>query len=203
MQTKGSILFEVKDRKTGYGLAGAEVQAFQDSALKGVAVADHAGRALFRAATGVYAFRIKARGYQQLAARFTIVKGKKITIGVMLDRTQPGPAVSAAAADSILIQGYVVDSASSRPLAGVSIACLDRHASSDENGFFSFSFPVGIFSARSDSLPPAGLIIFSKNGFRTIEMRRYLMAGVCTLTVAMKKGAGRDSLNDLLMHGTK
>lgn len=189
----GTLSFFVSDTENGYG---TPAEIFFNNEKKSFRLkTNESGHLLFEGEEGNYNIQISAIGHQPLSTYFIVKSGQSLNINIIMDRVNKTN-VEYKNYESALVEGYVIDFETGKPLAGVNVELLAEKLSvrTNKEGFFSVN-PVH-FSAitkrgdkgiRSD-------VSFNMEGYtsKTIE-NLLLLPDKIKLKIVLKKGSGNDS----------
>lgn len=188
----GIINLFVKDQINGYGVS-AEIKFLFHGDTKLLST-NQTGRLNLSSIPGEYKIIINAKNYKQLETHFHIISGEVLNIEVSLDKLQNNKPQDFPYNEGAILQGYIVDENSGRPLSGATVhfKSSDIKAQSDVNGFFSVK--IANYSNLSQSEKGNIVrdnIVTSLIGYNSHTTNNLLiLKGVTTLKISMKKGEG-------------
>jgi|GEM_PF-1286837 len=191
--TKGSLSFFVRDAETGYGIkADLKFNTDKDSSLLQT---NDRGHLMFNGHEGKYNVTISAIGYDPLNTYFFIVKGKSLNIEAILEK-QLKKTVEYIKYSSPVVEGYVIDFETGKPLAEVSVELTNESLSTKTNidGFFSVSPTQFSVISKPEDKAIRSNFSFSMNGYTTNTVEKLLMVpDKIKLKIALRKGSGNET----------
>jgi hypothetical protein len=157
--------------------------------------ADRAGRVSFRVARGRYHLKAEAPRHEAIKASFDLAAGTTLPVTVWLDpqgareALTPEP-LATQPADKAVLQGYVAEAGSERPLQGA-LATLERsggEARTDDKGRFELVLDAP--PSSDTELPPADRLIVRLEGHRPFRSGDFfLVAGTTRFLARLERGA--------------
>lgn len=135
---EGSLHFFISDAENGYGLQ-AEISLSNQKETFYLQTGE-SGRLLFKGEEGKYRVTIIAPAYRSLNTCFWIKKGQFLSINAIMDRLTKAP-VSYRKYLTPVIEGYVVDASTGKPLSNVNVELSTEKIKIQTNteGFFSIN----------------------------------------------------------------
>src|SRR5690554_3134162 len=189
----GTLSFFLTDSENGYGVQGRIL--FQGPQGHFELSTNSGGQLDYTGKPGNYKFTILAEGYDELSTYFSIESGKTLNIEAILEKTDRLP-VSFKNYSSPIIEGYVVNPNTGKPLAGVKVKLIQENliTTTDAKGFFTI-MPTKFtsISTLEDEAVRRDLT-FSKEGFisHTIESL-LIIPDKIKLKIHLQPGQGENS----------
>jgi peptidoglycan hydrolase-like amidase len=183
----GTLSFFVRDVENEYGLP-SEIHITGNNKQYVIYTASN-GQAVFENVQGRYDVEFIAEGHIHLATHFYIESGNTVNVQALLDRINRTP-VSGETLSGALVEGYVVDAGSGRPLNNVSVSMNGEYrAATNADGHFSvFSTEYSAVSSDEDVAVRKSLT-FSASGYSTYTISNLLLTATkITVNVTLKKG---------------
>ena len=202
--SQGVLSFFIADSENGYGV---QSQLSIEGLDKTVELeTTEGGRLEFSATPGKYTITIRANGYDNLSTYFTIEKGKTIAIDAILEKTDRTP-VPFTNYSSPIVEGYVVDPETGKPLSNVSVVLAEEGITviTNAEGFFTLkptNFSV-ITTAEDKAI--RSNFTFTKPEYQSHTIEQLLMVpDKIKLKIYLKKGQGtqREVYYQHLLDGT-
>ena len=169
---KGTLVFQIRDSKTGYGIP-AQFNIVNNSTDEAkIYSTDKNGKLELTFNIGHYSYRVEAKDYSPLSSYFYIYDDKTINIYVWLQETpykrELDNIISEESAHSSVVYGFVLDKDTYQPLRDVRVTLQNKHLTSvtGQNGFYTIETPVQLAPVDIDSL------IFEKYGYSTLIIRK-------------------------------
>ena len=189
----GTLSFFVSDAENGYGTP-AEV-LFSNEKKSFPLKTNEAGHLLFEGEEGRYNIQISANGHHPLSTYFIVKSGQSLNINIIMDRLNKTH-VEYEKYNSAIVEGYVVDFETGKPLADVNVEFSVENGSvrTNKEGYFFFSpNHFGAITKRGDK----GLrsdVSFNMKGYTSKIIEKLLMLpDKIKLKIILKKGSGKDS----------
>uniref|UniRef100_A0A7C4TDI0 T9SS type A sorting domain-containing protein n=1 Tax=candidate division WOR-3 bacterium TaxID=2052148 RepID=A0A7C4TDI0_UNCW3 len=193
---QGSISFFIRDVNNGYGIE-SNIEVYKGNEHISSLSTDETGHLLFSSLPGEYNFLFSAKDYQSIRTSFTIEKKKNLEVQVHLTPLSnkielPPQELSELTKEgsTVLFYGYIVDKITGKPIKGTKVMAEPNYTriESDENGYFYLLLPASDFSPE---LPPVReTITFEKEGYKRLNLNKYLIPGECLLKLTLEPGEG-------------
>lgn len=190
-KNSGYFSFFISDAENGYGIP-AEI-LFSNEKESFSMQTNESGHLLFKGEEGKYYVKISSPGHTSLSTYFTFTNEKSLNINVTMDRENK-TIVEYQKYESSIVEGYVVDFETGKPLAAVDIGMSTEKlfVRTNTDGFFSIS--PNQFSAitkRSDEQIRSNFS-FSLDGYTTETIENLLLLpDKIKLKIVLKKGQGK------------
>lgn len=190
---KGTLSFFLTDSENGYGVPGNLL--FQGAQDHFELSTDLGGQLNYTGKPGKYEISILADGYDELKTYFSIEPGKTLNIETILEKTDRLP-VSYKNYSSPIIEGYVVNPKTGKPLAEVNVKLIqeDLIATTDAKGFFTIMPTKSTSISTLEDEAVRSDLTFSKEGFisHTIESL-LIIPDKIKLKIHLQPGQGANS----------
>lgn len=189
----GSLSFFVSDAENGYGTLAEilfinEKKSFRLQTNEG-------GHLLFEGEEGKYNIQISAYGHHPLSTYFIVKSGQSLNINIIMDRLNKTKA-EYMKYESAVVEGYVVDFETGKPLADVNVELSTELLSvrTNKEGFFSISPSNFAAITKKGEKEIRSDFSFNMQGYtsKTIE-NLLLLPDKIKLKIILKKGSGHDS----------
>ncbi|MBW8049051.1 MAG: hypothetical protein FVQ77_01670, partial [Cytophagales bacterium] len=202
----GSISLFIRDQHTGYGLKSRVEVTSESKETIDVLKTKGSGHVTFEAKPGKYYFNINSEGYSPMSAWFQIGSGKNLDVEVFLDKMNymPSDIKDTIGESKAVVEGYVVDRSTGKPLYGVDfkITNLDLSATSfwqagksiktDQKGYFYVEVPFFSVLEENDEQPVRTDIVFKKSGYKTyVEKNVLILPDKQTMKITLEQGEGQ------------
>lgn len=193
-QGTGTLSFFVRDVENEYGLpteiriSGNNKQYILNTGTN--------GQVVFENVQGRYDVEFIAEGHILLSSYFYIEPGNTVNVQALLDRQNRTPVEDVTLAGS-LIEGYVVDAESGRPMSNISVSMSgELRATTNADGYFSiFSSEYASLNSDEDAAVRKSFS-FSAPGYSTYTISNLLLAPTkITVNVTLKKGQAEEQEN--------
>ncbi len=223
-QTKtGTLEIQLRDVMTGYGVSGtvrlAPMQASPEAAVFKSYQTDANGKLIVRLPAGSYLDEETAPGYEIMKGHTGVGPGIVSRGQIMMHPEQMPKELQEEVTKDVLnrnpgtamIHGYVVDSVTFKPIAGVHLHMerLGASATSDARGYYQLIFPFHptppeLVGPENDNRE-TDTIVTSAAGYQTIEEEGVeLAAGASTRTIELGRGTGKITIPPVERgHGTE
>lgn len=189
----GTLSFFVSDAENGYGTP-AEI-LFSNEKKSFCLKTNEAGRLLFEGEEGKYNIQISANGHHSLSTYFIVKNGQSLNINIILDRVNKTKS-EYMKYESAVVEGYVVDFETGKPLADVDVELSNEKffVRTNREGFFSvIPNHFAAITKRGDKEIRSN-VSFNMKGYtsKTIE-NLLLLPDKIKLKIVLKKGSGNDT----------
>ncbi|MES2285353.1 MAG: CUB domain-containing protein [Bacteroidota bacterium] len=189
----GTLSFFVSDAENGYGTP-AEI-LFSNEKKSFRLKTNEAGHLLFEGEEGNYTIQISANGHHPLSTYFIVKNGQSQNINIIMDRLNK-TYLEYKNYESAVVEGYVVDIETGKPLADVNVELSAEKLSvrTNKEGFFSISpGHFAVITKRKDKGVRSDFSFSIKDyTSKTIE-NLLLLPDKIKLKIVLKKGSGNDS----------
>ena len=162
----GTLSFFVYDSKNGYGVPSVIILTNDKDTFN--LKTDNGGHLMFNGREGRYDITIYAADYNPLQTYFYIEKGKCLDVKIILEK-QNKTFVEYQKYEYPIIEGYVVDNETGKPLSDVKVTIEDENnvVYTDEKGFFTIMPKKFSIISDPDDEVVRNNITFSKNDYKT------------------------------------
>ncbi|MDP1747693.1 MAG: T9SS type A sorting domain-containing protein [Bacteroidota bacterium] len=187
---KGILSFFVTDAENGYGTP-AEI-LFSNGKTAVTLQTNEGGHLVFNGSEGKYNVTISAIGYNSLSTYFVIEQGKTLNIEAIMEK-QFKPSVDYMIYTSPIVEGYVIDFETGKPLAEIEVELTNEglHTKTNKDGFFSVSPSHFSVIEQSEDKAIRSDFSFSMPGYTSHIVEDLLMIpDKIKLKIALKKGSG-------------
>lgn len=209
----GVVTFHVTDFETGFSvlasiyIEGAEEGQYAPQTFS----TNEFGRLRLELVPGFYLEEVTAPGYEPLRSYFQAAPGFPQNSGAVLNPVKPPPELAPGVIESnlrpgyTLVYGFISDSATGRPLAGVHVRSekVGINATTNERGYFETSVPSPpaelIKGVPWPGLPGVDDITFERPGYtKDVEMNVDLISGMDSgWTLELHRGTGVEKHDDM------
>ncbi|MCE9539796.1 MAG: hypothetical protein K8R85_11355, partial [Bacteroidetes bacterium] len=187
---KGTLSIFVTDAENGYGTP-AEI-LFSNGKTAVTLQTNEGGHLVFNGSEGNYNVTISAVGYNSLNTYFIIEQGNTVNIEAIMEK-QVKPSVEYMIYTSPVVEGYVIDFETGKPLAEVEVKLTNEalHTKTNKHGFFSISPNQFSIIAQSEDKAIRSDFSFNLLGYSAQTVENLLMIpDKIKLKIALKKGSG-------------
>ena len=176
----GSLQLSLRDVITAYAISGTVT--FNGPQQLAVPT-DENGNLLVTLQTGDYIVQTSPQGYSPLTTHYNIGSGANLPMTIMLDSTslpedeRTQQLTSELRPGFTLLHGYIVDSKTGKPIAGVRVQLVDAHVETETkpNGHY------GLSVATPNELPPGMMgtdtLVFEKSGYDKVVIHNFGIGG--------------------------
>ncbi|MES2140871.1 MAG: CUB domain-containing protein [Bacteroidota bacterium] len=189
----GTLSFFVSDAENGYGTP-AEILFSNGKKSFGLKT-NEAGHLFFEGEEGNYTIQISANGHHPLSTYFFIKRGESLNVNIIMDRLNK-TYIKYKKYESAIVEGYVVDFETGKPLADVNVelSAEKRSVRTNKEGFFLASLNHFAAITKREDKGVRSDFSFGMEGYtsKTIE-NILLLPDKIKLKIALKKGSGKDS----------
>ncbi len=189
----GTLAFFVTDAETGYGTKAEILFTNEKEALP--IQTNEGGHLVFYGSDGKYDITISAVGYNSISTYFFIEQGKTINIEAIMEK-QMKASVEYMNYISPIVEGYVIDFETGKPLGEVDVTLTNEglHTKTNKEGFFSVSPSLFSVIEKPEDKAIRSNFSFSMSGYTTHTVENLLMIpDKIKLKIALKKGSGTDA----------
>jgi hypothetical protein len=207
-KSQGKLSLLIRDATTGYGIKAQITLTSNKETFKLNTNED--SNVDFVAESGKYDLVINASGYKPMQTFFILTPNEPLKAKIVLDKLPASKALEPQKASKTLlpvstsiIEGYVSDAISGKPISGVSVnlPVLKKSIKTDNNGYFSIE--SALFSKLDGTKEDAvlrGSITFTKKNYNTHTINDFLyIKENTTLKVTLEKGTKNS--NESNFHG--
>jgi len=199
----GTLSFFVRDAENGYGTK-SEILISGNNQTQSFRT-DEGGYFVFNGVEGRYDISINSENHQSLKTYFYITPGNTINVEALLDRKNKTK-VEYQKLNHAIIQGYVIDKESGKPMKDVSVSMEGaQKAVTDEKGYFSFSSSEYSEMKTEKDKPVRKSYLFSKAGYTSYIVQDLFLAPTkINLKIDLKKGKGEETKKEFqhILDGT-
>jgi len=189
---KGTLSFFVRDAENGYGIK-SEIHISgngEDYTL----LSDDGGHAYFTNKEGKYDVIFTSADHNPLHTYFFVENGNTVNIQTDMDRTNRTP-IEDITLSSALIEGYVIDFTSGKPMKGVTVSMGNKvKATSDVSGHFSVSTKEYSVINTPDDAAVRKSFTFSSKGYSSYTVKDLLLSPTkISLNITLQKGKEKET----------
>jgi peptidoglycan hydrolase-like amidase/N-acetyl-anhydromuramyl-L-alanine amidase AmpD len=191
-----TVTLTTKNMSTAAVIASAAVKVTAPDGTASSYTTDASGKATIGINNGRYNVTVTASGYKAITTYFTGGANTTVTADVNLDPTTGLAARSAEKSvvtpNTVVLNGYVRDAASSAPLAGVQVTAGMYAGTTGNDGYFSFSIPAAA-ALTEGKVPEAVTIRSAKAGYGAYSIKNFrLIPDAYTFQIALAAGAAEN-----------
>ncbi len=187
---EGTLSFFVYDAENGYGIQTEIVFRTEKEFIR--LQTNENGHLQFKGNEGKYNVTISSAGHQSLSTYFTVKKAQSLNINVIMDRLNK-TRVEYKKQDASIVEGYVVDFETGKPLANVEVGMPTEKlfSKTNQDGFFSINpTQFSAITKRSDKQIRSDFS-FGLVGYTTETIENLLLVpDKIKFKIALKKGGG-------------
>jgi hypothetical protein len=176
----GSLQVSLRDVITGYGVSGTVTfSGPQQSSV----LTDGEGNLSVTLPRGDYILQVSADGYRSLTSHTQVSSDGNLPVTIMLDSTsisedeRPQQLSQQLHPRFTLLHGYLVDSKTAKPIAGVRVQLLEAHVETETNAKGHYSLSVVTPKEPQPGIMGTDTLVFEKSGYDKVIVQNFGIGG--------------------------